>query len=182
LTEDVEAQHLDAAIGGGTHDRLDRFDALYVAGNARQAVGSRPAAVAVHDDRDMTRSVSAGQPSDLHHFGFLVLAATVDRLDESIVNSLQGVELAALLVLGDLGIAERLLELVRSLSAVMSYLDARLLGPLPDLLDHLAAPFLGEGRHAQANDGAIDVRHQADVAAGDGLVDRRKDGSVPRLD
>src|SRR6266508_4232343 len=98
------------------------------------------------------------------------------------MDALQPFELPALLILGDRPGPEALLQLVGRLPAVVADLHARLLGPLAHLLDHVAAPLLAHGRHVEADHDAIDVWHQADVALGDGSLDRRQNGAVPGLD
>ena len=59
--EDVEREHLDPLVGRDAHHRPDRLDPLDVASDGRQPPGGSPAAVAVHDDRDMSRMATARQ-------------------------------------------------------------------------------------------------------------------------
>src|SRR6266705_2457993 len=59
--------------------------------------------------RGWSRAASA---SDLHHFRFLALGSGVDRLDEAIMDALQPIKLATFFILGEVALAERLLQLV----------------------------------------------------------------------
>ena len=51
--EGVDGQPGDAHVGGGADGLAQRLDAGAMAGDARQAARLRPAAIAIHDDRDM---------------------------------------------------------------------------------------------------------------------------------
>ena len=53
--EAVEGQIFDAEFAGRPDDDADGFNALPMAGNARQMPLCRPASVAIHDDRDVPR-------------------------------------------------------------------------------------------------------------------------------
>ena len=59
---------------------------------------------------------------------------------------------------------------------------ARLLGVLLALLHQLAAAILGERGERQADDRAVVVRRDAQVAFHDGVLDGAQDALVPRLD
>src|SRR3546814_16103546 len=58
-SEGIERQRLDAEVARRADDRAHRLDPRLVPGNARQKALLGPAAVAVHDDGDMTRAVMA---------------------------------------------------------------------------------------------------------------------------
>ena len=93
--ERVDGQRLDAEVDGRLDGPAERARAGAVALGDRQAAGRRPAAVAVHDDRDRARNVRTsgerparrqeravhsasafgGRSSDLHDLGLFVLAA-----------------------------------------------------------------------------------------------------------
>src|SRR5688572_8464868 len=90
------------------------------------------------------RGPSASDTSDLQDLGFLAVRAAVDRLDVAVGEPLQVLELAPFLVLGQVAVAQRLLQVVGRLASMVSNLDARLLGAPADLLHHLATAFLGE--------------------------------------
>ena len=51
--ERVQRQSVDAELAGGAHDLADRVDAGLVSRDAGESAGGRPAAVSVHDDRDV---------------------------------------------------------------------------------------------------------------------------------
>ena len=59
--ERVDGEHVEAEPGRGFDDVADRVDAGAVAFDARQVAFGRPAAVAVHDDRDV-----CGQLFEVH--------------------------------------------------------------------------------------------------------------------
>src|SRR5262245_36694376 len=60
---------------------------------------------------------------DLHHFRFLALSAAVDGLDVPVGQPLEVVQLAALLVLGQVAVAQRVLELVGRFATMIADLD-----------------------------------------------------------
>ena len=81
-------------------------------------------------------------------------------------------ELAARLVGADVAVLLPALRIVLGrLAAMVADLDARLFHALVDDLDEVLATLLGERRDVEADDRAVDVRHQADVALLDGLLD-----------
>src|SRR5574338_629390 len=123
-----------------------------------------------------------GGASDLHDLGFLALCPGVDGLGEAIGQPLQGVQLAPLLVLREVAVAQCALEVIGGLAPMVADLDAGLLGPATNLLDHLPAPLLGERRDVEPHHRSVHVRDEADVAARDGLLDRGQHRSVPGLD
>src|SRR5262249_26383010 len=59
-TEGEQREELDAALGAGAHRGAHGVGAGAMAGHARQQPRLRPAAVAVHDDRDVPRHVAGG--------------------------------------------------------------------------------------------------------------------------
>ena len=106
LAEDVQRQDLDAAVGRDLDDGPDGLDPLDVAGDARQPAGSCPAAVAVHDDRDVSRALAQGAPQTSITSASLRSARASMRLHVPIGQALQVLELAALLVLGQIAVAQ----------------------------------------------------------------------------
>ena len=95
---------------------------------AGQPAGCRPAAVAVHDDGDVSRALAQGAPQTSITSASLRSARRIHRLDVAIGQALQVVKLAVLLVLGQVAVTQGPLEVVRRLAAVVADLDARLLG------------------------------------------------------
>ena len=71
---------------------------------------------------------------------------------------------AAGLVGAERAVALLLLEVVVGLAAQVADLDPGLFHPLVDGLDDVLATLLGERRDVEADHGAVDVRHEADVA------------------
>jgi hypothetical protein len=57
--EGIERQIGNAEVGGSMHRATHRLDATTMSLKARQGPGRRPAAVAIHDDPDMSRTVLA---------------------------------------------------------------------------------------------------------------------------
>ncbi|MCY1446071.1 hypothetical protein D9M71_626170 [compost metagenome] len=53
--EGEQGQYLDPGLGTDFDDRANGVDTRLVPGNAGQQAFLRPAVVAIHDDRDMTR-------------------------------------------------------------------------------------------------------------------------------
>ena len=76
-------------------------------GQDRQAALARPAPIAVGDDRHVPRADRFRHRSDLQDLGFLPIGPGVDRLDVPIGELLEGLELAALLVLGQVAVTQR---------------------------------------------------------------------------
>ena len=74
------------------------------------------------------------------------------------------------------------LERIGGLASQVADLDARLFHALVDDWDDLLATLLGQRRDVQADDGAVDLRHQPDVALDDRLLDRTQHPAVPGLD
>src|SRR5262245_50258958 len=99
---------------------------------------------------------SSSTGSDLQDLAFLAVGARVDCLDVPVGQPLEVLELAALLVLAQVAVAERVLQRIRGLASVVPDLDTRFLRPSPHLLDHLAPALLGQGRDVEADDGAVD--------------------------
>ena len=70
--ESIERQHLEAQAGGGFHRVADSLDSRPVARDPRQAPLAGPAAVSVHDDRDVagkTRQVEGVEETLLFRAG-----------------------------------------------------------------------------------------------------------------
>ena len=170
--EGVDGERLDAEVDRRLDGPPERLRAGAVAGGDRQAAPARPAAVAVHDDRDRSRAIgklgSSGgglsvqsermrvisrprRRSDLHDLGFFVLQQLVDRVDV-LVGELLHLFLGAVLLVGpDLARVDELLQVVHDVAAHVADGDPALLGDVPDDLDELLAPLLGELRDRQAD-------------------------------
>src|SRR6185295_9613291 len=86
-----------------------------IAGRPRAAAQRRLPSMMIATCRGCSRTGSA---SDLHHFRFFALAARVDGLDETIRHPLQRVQLAALLVLRQAPVSQRLLQVVGHLATM----------------------------------------------------------------
>ena len=86
------------------------------------------------------------------------------------------------LVGADLAVLLELLEVIGRVPPEVADLDPRLLHALVDLAHEVVPPLLGERRDVQPDDGAVDVRREADVALGDRALDRPEDAAVPGLD
>jgi len=65
--EAEQRQIRDAELGGRGQRTPHRLGAAAVTGNARQAASLRPAAVAIHDDRDVARRQRAGRSNVRAH-------------------------------------------------------------------------------------------------------------------
>src|SRR5262249_15230388 len=119
---------------------------------------------------------------DLQDLLFLLLAHAIDLFDPFVGQLLDPFLLPARLVAADRAIALLVLHLVRGLATVIADLDARLFHALMDDLDQVLATLLGERWDVEAHHGAVDIRHQADVALLDRLLDRAQHAPIPRLD
>ncbi len=58
--EGVERQRSHALLWRGFHDAPDRFDAGFVAAQARQPPSRRPSSIAIHDDADVELGLEPG--------------------------------------------------------------------------------------------------------------------------
>ena len=124
----------------------------------------RPAAVAVHDDRDAAGVVGRFEVGGdlILHFGFFVLHEVVDRLRVLVGQLLHLSLAAALLVVADLAVADELLEVLHHVAANVPDRDLALLAVLAHELDELLAPLLRQLRDRQADQLAVVGRRQAE--------------------
>src|SRR5438552_7436794 len=65
--EGVERQCSHALLWRGFHDAPDRFDAGFMAAQARQPPSGRPSSIAIHDDADMEPGLEPGGGITLHY-------------------------------------------------------------------------------------------------------------------
>src|SRR5258708_12516237 len=87
--------------------------------------------------------------SALQDLLLLVLQSRADLVDVAVVDLLDLVEAAALVVLADLLVLLHLLEPVVALAPSQADAVARVLGQIVCLLDDLLTPLLGELRHPE---------------------------------
>ena len=179
-------QDLDAVVGGSLQRPAHRFGAGAMTGDARQAALLRPAAVAVHDDRDVARDaplppaaspagalLGGGCGGHLPRISFsLVVARLVDLLDRVVGQLLHFVLEALALVLADLVLLLVGLEVIHPVAADVADRDPRLLGILADELGQLLAALLGQLGDRQADHLAVGDRVEPETGRADRLLDR----------
>src|SRR5581483_3466659 len=120
--------------------------------------------------------------SDLHHFRFFALQQIVDLRDVLVGELLHARLGRALLVVADIALLHQLLEMLDRVAANVAHGDAAFLRHLPDHLDELLAPLLGELRDRQPDELAVVRRREPEIGLLDRLLDRLDLARVERLD
>src|SRR5262249_21600172 len=124
----------------------------------------------------------APSASNLHDLGFLALQQLVDLGDVLVAELLAAVLRAVLLVAPGLAVVDELLQMVDRVPAHVADRDLALLRHVPDDLDEILAPLLGQLRDRQADQLAVVRRRQAEVGLLDRPLDRGDRVRVERLD
>src|SRR6185312_9981712 len=119
---------------------------------------------------------------DLHDLGFFALEQVVDLRDVLVRELLHAPLGRALVVVADVASASQLLEVLDRVAPDIAHRDAALLRHLPDDLDEVLAPLLGELRDRQPDQLAVVRRRETEVRLLDRLLDRLDRGRVERLD
>src|SRR6185437_6860170 len=118
---------------------------------------------------------------DFHYFLFLGTAHFLHLLDFVIGEALDFLQGTALIVFRDLLVLERLLDKLVSVAADVADGSAVLFQDFVQMLDHVAAALLGQGRDGHANDLAVVHGIEPEVTRPDGLFDVAQRTGIKRL-